>query len=91
MTEQELDASDFTASLEWKCPQIAKVIFRQHRSGIPTGFFRHLPKAGGTSWALSECDGVIVIATHDHRRILPNVAHRCRGIRSVVHEVTKNP
>jgi hypothetical protein len=91
MTEQELDASNFAASLEGQCPQISKIVFRQHRAGIHAGFFRHLPKAGRTPWILSECDGVIVITPHDHRRMLPNVPDRCRRIWSVVHEVSKNP
>jgi len=73
MTEQKLDASDFAPSFEQQRSQIAKVVFRHHRSSVLAGFVRHLPKAGGTSRVLSECDGVIVVATHDHRRMLTDV------------------
>jgi hypothetical protein len=82
MTEQELDASDFAPSLEWQRPQIAKLVFRQHRTSVLAGFFRHVPKAGGTSGVLSECDGVIVITTHDHRTCCRTYRIAAAGSRS---------
>ena len=54
-------------------------------------FFRHIPKAGGTSVVLSECAGVIVVTTYDHRRMSSNVPNRRGGILSIVHQISKNP
>ena len=91
MAEQKLDAGDLAFRRQRQASQIPKLLFIQRRASVPAGFFGHRSKARRAAWVLSEAGRVIVIAAHHHSGMLPDVPNRRRGVRTIVHKVSKNP
>jgi hypothetical protein len=91
VAEQKLDAGELAYRRQRQASQIPKLPFIQRRASVPAGFFGHRSKARRAAWVLSEAGGVIVIAAHHHSGMLPDVPDRRRGVRTIVHKVSKNP